>query len=96
MERVDGSVDMSFCDGCVFRGQEIAPGTVCARSALDNVRLVFGSIAALNAEVPGHPAIDAHNRETEETFAGMFTQDVANCIESVSNGGEPIVSSDEF
>jgi hypothetical protein len=95
MTASESIVDMSFCDGCVFRNQQIAPGTVCARSALDNVRMVFGSIAVNNAEVPGdHSTIDQMNTGAESFFAVMFTADVQVCIESVSNGGSPIVPSD--
>jgi hypothetical protein len=94
MSNPEDGVDMSYCDSCFFRDQEVAPGMVCARRALDNVRFVFGSIAEINSEVPGHQAIDAYNRDTENEFAGMFTEDVRVCIESVSNGGKPVISED--
>lgn len=96
MAERDNLNPLSFCDTCELRGQTIAPGTLCARSALDNVEMVFGMITVNNAEVPGdHVVVDEMNREAESTFAGLFTRDVLVCIESVSHGGDPVVPSDD-
>lgn len=85
--------NMDFCKDCRFYGTEVAPDTMCARETLESAHEFLGGLSTRT--VLGFNSGEIVNTgtpisEMEAYYDVHLTQNVVDCIDQVSSGGEPI------